>query len=225
MKIDSVSINNRRKCLQIDTEKGRLTLPFSKLVLRVSEHNRIKEAYVDEELGREAITYVLDSGEEASIHLDAFLDYHKDPDYMRKMVLYKLTLKALKAIEVSGLSKREIVRRLNTSPAQLYRLLNTSNYSKTIDQIVKLLAALGFETRFIVDEERSDNQTTDPMIADLEPSQKTRAVPNLPPVAEELAYDDFLQLFPHAVRHFDTVAIGRLSKTIISRQHIFSLTG
>jgi len=113
-----------------------------------STDNKIKEAYVDKELGNTAVTYILESGEEDSIHLDAFLDYNKDPEYMAKVMLYKLTLTALEVRKISCLSKREIARKLNTSPAQLYRLLNTANYSKTIDQMVTLLASLGYEVNF-----------------------------------------------------------------------------
>ena len=113
-----------------------------------STDNKIKEAYVDKELGNTAVTYILESGEEDSIHLDAFLDYNKDPEYMTKVMLYKLTLTALELVKNSCLSKREIARKLNTSPAQLYRLLNTANYSKTIDQMVTLLASLGYEVNF-----------------------------------------------------------------------------
>lgn len=113
-----------------------------------STDNKIREVYVDKELGNTAVTYILESGEEDSIHLDAFLDYNKDPEYMAKIMLYKLTLTALELVKNSCLSKREIARKLNTSPAQLYRLLNTANYSKTIDQMVTLLASLGYEVNF-----------------------------------------------------------------------------
>ena len=113
-----------------------------------STDNKIREVYVDKELGNTAVTYILESGEEDSIHLDAFLDYNKDPEYMAKVMLYKLTLTALELVKNSCLSKREIARKLNTSPAQLYRLLNTANYSKTIDQMVTLLASLGYEVNF-----------------------------------------------------------------------------
>ncbi|MBI4527976.1 MAG: helix-turn-helix domain-containing protein [Deltaproteobacteria bacterium] len=40
------------------------------------------------------------------------------------------------------MSKREIVRRLGTSAAQLYRLLDQTNYSKSIDEILLLLWVL-----------------------------------------------------------------------------------
>ncbi len=49
---------------------------------------------------------------------------------------------ALDALEESPLSKREITRRLGTSASQFYRLIDTTNYSTTVDQMVRLLQAL-----------------------------------------------------------------------------------
>jgi len=50
----------------------------------------------------------------------------------------------------SPLSKREIIRRLGTSAAQLYRLLDQTNYRKTVDQLVALLQVLNCEVDLIV---------------------------------------------------------------------------
>ncbi len=153
MTIKSVKVNNKKKCLEIQTSKGSFVLPFSKLSLVPTADNSIKKVYVDEELANKAITYILESGEEDSVHLDAFLDYNEDPDYMKKMALYNLTLKALELVKQSSLSKREIARKLRTSPAQLYRLLDTANYSKSLDQMVRLVASLGYEIDFILKEQ------------------------------------------------------------------------
>ncbi len=60
---------------------------------------------------------------------------------MRNLTLYKLTLKARKLLKESKLPKRELARRLATSPAQIYRLLDPTNYKKTIDQMVRLLVS------------------------------------------------------------------------------------
>lgn len=145
MKIKSVRVNHHKKCLEVSTIKGDFSLPFSKLRLIPTPDNRFKEIYVDKELGNEGITYTLESGEEDSVPLDAFLDYNMEPGYMREAYLYKLTLMAEKCVEESRLSKREIARKLKTSPAHLYRLLNTANYAKTIDQMFKLLTVLGYD--------------------------------------------------------------------------------
>ncbi len=97
---------------------------------------------VDKELGREAFTYVLKSGREGSVHIEQVLDYNEDPTYMRDAMLYRLTLETQKRVKASPLSKREIIRRLGTSATQFYRLLDQTNYKKSIDQLVSLLHVL-----------------------------------------------------------------------------------
>ncbi|MEO5863673.1 MAG: hypothetical protein ABIQ79_01365 [Nitrospiraceae bacterium] len=46
--------------------------------------------------------------------------------------------------------KREIIRRLGTSATQFYRLLDQTNYSKSIDQILSLLHVLDCDIDLLV---------------------------------------------------------------------------
>ena len=64
----------------------------------------------------------------------------------------KLGDQAIDRLEASPLSKREIIRRLGTSPAQFYRLLDTTNYRKSVDKMLALLQVLGCEVEVIVRE-------------------------------------------------------------------------
>jgi hypothetical protein len=64
--------------------------------------------------------------------------------------LYRLTLEAQKRVVESPLSKREIVRRLGTSAAQLYRLLDQTNYRKSVDQLLALLQVLNCDAELVV---------------------------------------------------------------------------
>jgi hypothetical protein len=150
MIIEKASVNKKRKTLEIDTAKGHFSLPFSKLSLPPTDENEIQKIHIDPELGNEGITYRLSNGDEDSVHVDAFLDYNKDPEYVARITLYNLTRTAINLVQVAQLSKREIARKLRTSPAQLYRLLDTTNYKKTIDQMIKLLAVLGHDVGFIL---------------------------------------------------------------------------
>jgi len=143
MKIKNVEINNRKKHISVQTAKGEYTLPFVKLSKIPSSENWITDIYVDKELGKEAITYVMESGDEDSIHIDVFLDFHKDPGFLKQIFLFKLTDKAQEALDSSGLSKNEICRRLKTSPSQLARLLDQTNSKKSVDRMLELLAVLG----------------------------------------------------------------------------------
>ena len=78
------------------------------------------------------------------------LEYNQDPAYLRDRLLYRLTLEAQKRIAEIPLSKREIVRRLGTSAAQLYRLLDQTNYRKSVDQLVSLLQILDCDVKLVV---------------------------------------------------------------------------
>jgi hypothetical protein len=90
----------------------------------------VARVYVDAELGREGFTYELRSGRTGTVHAEQILEYNQDPSYLRDLLLYRLTLEAQKRLKASPLSKREIIRRLGTSAAQLYRLLDQTNYKQ-----------------------------------------------------------------------------------------------
>ena len=84
------------------------------------------------------------------MHIEQVLEYNKDPAYLRDLLLYKLTLAAQRRVIATALSKREIIRRLGTSPAQLYRLLDQTNYRKSVDQVLHLLHVLDCDVDVIV---------------------------------------------------------------------------
>lgn len=142
MKIRSIKTNNHKKAFEIRTYNDAYDFPFAKLDLQPTVDNKIVEFYVDPELGNEAFTYMLASGDEDSIHIDRVLEYNQDPAYMRKLMLYKLTVETQKLVKASKLSKRELIRRLGTSATQFYRILDEENYGKSIDQVFGLLSIL-----------------------------------------------------------------------------------
>ena len=143
LKIKKASFDNRKHLLIIETIKGSMSIPYPKLSLKPTKLNPIQSIFPDKELGNLAITYILKDGSEESVPLDAFLDHNKDPEYIRLIELHKLTIEGLKALKHAGLSKRELCRRLNTSMAQLQRLLDPTNTKKSIDQMIILLSILG----------------------------------------------------------------------------------
>ena len=124
--------------------------PYAEADPRPSSDDRIEEVFVDKELGNEAFTYKLRSGQEGSVHIEQILEYNKDPKYLAEILTYKLTLEAQHGIESSGLSKRQIAKRLQTSLPQLYRLLDPANTSKSINQLVALLHILNCNVDLVV---------------------------------------------------------------------------
>lgn len=150
MKIRSVQINNRRKAFEVRTSARRLLIPFAKVAPKPTASNPVVRTYVDKEIGSEGFGYVLRSGREGTVHIEQVLEYNKDPDHLRDQLLYRLTLEAQKRVGASALSRREIIRRLRTSAAQFYRLLDQTNYRKSVDQLVSLLQILDCDVQLHV---------------------------------------------------------------------------
>jgi Cro/C1-type HTH DNA-binding domain len=143
VKIRSVRANNRTRSFEVETPKGMLTFPYAKVSPKPTATDRIARVYVDRELGREGFTYELASGLEGSLHVDAVLEEHEDPTFMVDLLVYNLTSEASRRMKTTHLSHREICRRLGTSAAQLYRLLDTGNDSTSLRQLLELLHVLG----------------------------------------------------------------------------------
>jgi hypothetical protein len=150
VKILDVKANYRKKIFEVLTPKGEYTFPFAKLVAQPTRTDRVKDVYPEPEAGGEAFTYRLDSGVEDTVHLEVVLEYNQDPDLLNELLLYRLTSEARDAVEASGLSKRELIRRLGTSPSQFYRLLDPTYYGKSVGQLASLLRLVGMDVDVVV---------------------------------------------------------------------------
>jgi hypothetical protein len=150
MKIRRVEANMRRKVVEVSVGRRRLVYPFARLQPKPSPDDPIVDIQVDREIASEGFTYVLASRRQGTVHIEQVLEYNKDPGLLRDRLLYALTLEAQKRLEQSTLSRRELIRRLRTSPAQFYRLLDQTNYRKSIDQMLALLQALDCDVRLTV---------------------------------------------------------------------------
>ena len=156
MKIRRATVNNRKAQLELTVRSGKVfPVPYAKLDPRPTSKNRIREVYVDKELGKEAVTYVFASGAEGSVHIDHALEYNEDPSYLAELLIHKLTVEAKRRADRSGLSRRELARRLSTSVPQLYRLLDPANTRKSLGQLIGLLHLLDCEVRLVVNPRRA----------------------------------------------------------------------
>ena len=150
MKIVDVNANNRRKAFEVRTKDQSLPFPYVRAQPAPTRENRVREVYVDAELANEAFTYTLESGAEGSVHLEQVLEYNEDPTYLRDQLVYQLTIEAQKSLTASKLSKREIIRRLGTSASQFYRIIDQTNYTKSIGQLLALLHILDCDVDVVV---------------------------------------------------------------------------
>jgi hypothetical protein len=150
VRIESASVNNRRRAFELVTSRGAFAFPYAKCDPPPTSSDPVADYFIDAELAWEAVTYRLASGREGFVHVEMALDYNREPAYMRDLLLYRLTLEAQDRLAASPLSHREIIRRLGTSPAQFYRLLDQTNYRKSIDKVLGLLQVLDCEVDLVV---------------------------------------------------------------------------
>lgn len=151
MKIRNVAANNRRNEFTVVNRAGvEYSFPYSRSDPRPRANNRIHDIAVDKELGNEAFTYVLESGDEGSVHIEQVLEYNEDPTYLADLLTYKLSLEAQRRMDRCELSRRQVARRLKTSVPQLYRLLDPANTRKSMKQLVALLHILDCDVELVV---------------------------------------------------------------------------
>lgn len=163
MKIIKVLSNNRKKAFEVATRGGSYVFPYALVRPTPSPGNGVISVRVDDEMAREGFVYKLASGEEGAVHIDHVLEYNRDPAYMADMLLYNLTLFAQEAIKKSSLSTRELIRRLDTSPAQFYRLLDQTNYRKSMRQLLALLHVLNYDVDVVLKSQRNSTEREEPV--------------------------------------------------------------
>jgi hypothetical protein len=150
LKILDVKANNRIKAFEVFTGAEQYSFPYAKLAVQPTSMDRVRAVYPDSDAGCEAFSYRLESGSEDTVHLDAVLEYNQDPGLLNELLLYRLTLQAREAVEESDLSKREMIRRLKTSPSQFYRLLDPTYDGKSVGQLLALFRILGMKVDVVV---------------------------------------------------------------------------
>lgn len=150
VRIIDVKTNNRRQGFDVRIKNQTLPFPYARAAPSPHRENRVREVFVDAELGNEAFTYILESGAEGTIHVEQVLEYNEDPTFLRDQLLYELTIEAQNRVKASGLSKREIIRRLGTSASQFYRIMDPTNYKKSVGQLLALLHILDCDVSVVV---------------------------------------------------------------------------
>lgn len=150
MKVGRVAVNTRSRAFDVRLGRKTFRFPFAKAEPVPTSDDPVVRVSSDPELAHQGFTFVLASGREGSVLADQVLEYNRDPRILRHMALHCLTAHALEVLEHSKVSRREIIRRLGTSPSQFYRLIDPANYRKTIDEMLALLSVLGCEVEFTV---------------------------------------------------------------------------
>ena len=150
MKIRSVRFSNPKQAFEVATWSKTFRFPYGKAEPAPTADDPVVSCLVDDELAREAFVATTKSGRETTVHIEQVLEYHRDPGYLHDLFLYELTLEAQRRVGASGLSREEIIHRLGISEAQFDRLLDQTNYRKSVDRVLNLLHVLNCDVRVIV---------------------------------------------------------------------------
>ena len=150
-KFRKITPNYRKRVLEITLQEGRKltrhSLPFA--VFSGSEMgatNRFIEITIEKDLGDQAVSYRLQDGTQGDFPVDLVL-YYSDPTYQWSPI--NQLKRALKTkIVDSNLSIRVLADALNTSPAQVVRLLEENRASKQLLQLFKLAQVAGYDIEF-----------------------------------------------------------------------------
>jgi hypothetical protein len=150
VKVGRVDANSRSRAFIVRLGSKSFRFPFAKADPIPTGDDPVVRVSSDPELAHQGFTFILASGREGSVLADQVLEYNRDPRLLRQLALHGMTARALEELEQSKVSRREIIRRLGTSPSQFYRLIDPANYQKTIDQMLALLSVLGCEVEFSI---------------------------------------------------------------------------
>src|SRR3972149_4214893 len=118
MKIRAVRFNNKRKGFEVGASGKAYAFPYVKATPSPTSEDPVTQAYVDKEIDGEGFTYEVQSGKLETVHVEQILEYNRDPNYMRDLMLYKLTVEAQRRVACIPLSKWRTFRRLGTSATQ-----------------------------------------------------------------------------------------------------------
>lgn len=145
-KVREAAANPHKKAFEVVVEdSGRLEFPYAQARPEPSSDDPVTCVEIDAELGEAGFAYRLESGAEGVVLSDHVLRYARDPAYRVEELLYELSCEARDRLEASSMGIRALARRLDTSPTQIYRLVDPAFYGKSLDQLVRLLVALGAE--------------------------------------------------------------------------------
>ena len=150
-KFKEIKPNYRRNVLEIVLVEGRrakkYNLPFAVFQNKtIGSKNRFASITIDQELGNQAASFVLEDGSKGDFSADLVL-YYCDPSYDWSPI--NQLKRALKdKLGGSKLSVRVLADALHTSPSQVVRLLQENRVSKQIAQLFRLAELAGYQIEF-----------------------------------------------------------------------------
>jgi len=142
-----ITPNYRKRVLEVVLREGRIlnryNLPFAVFTgMKIGSGNRFTSIAIENDLAEQGASFVLEDGTRGDFPAD-FVLYYSDPTYQWSPI--NQLKRALKSkIADSKLSVRVLADALNTSPAQVVRLLKENQASRQFLQLSKLAQIAGY---------------------------------------------------------------------------------
>ena len=142
-----ITPNYRKRVLEVVLREGRIlnryNLPFAVFTgMKIGPGNRFASIAIENDLAEQGASFVLEDGTRGDFPAD-FVLYYSDPTYQWSPI--NQLKRALKSkIADSKLSVRVLADALNTSPAQVVRLLKENQASRQFLQLSKLAQIAGY---------------------------------------------------------------------------------
>lgn len=141
-KIRQVSVNNRKKELSVVYTSGKQIVVHYGLV---GIEKNVTDAWPDPETGHRSIVLDYADGTQDFMPYDQPLAAVKDPEFLLRNDLERLTARIRQEAKRQRVSLRHIARQLGTSDNQIQRLLNPRILNKNLQQLYRIAAMLGLK--------------------------------------------------------------------------------
>lgn len=143
-KFKMVSYNNRKKQIAfVYTSGKRVTVHYSQLGIK----RNISRTWIDRETSGQSVGYEFEGGRVDYMPYDQPLAVARDPEFLLRTHIERLTAKIKGVLKKKKISKRYLAEQLETSDNQIQRLLDPAILNKNLSQLYQIAALLGLPLR------------------------------------------------------------------------------
>ena len=150
--ISRVGFNNRKRAFEFQIGSQTYVVPYARA--GITRDERVARVSVEHGGDHDALRYVLKWRRRRAVSRIGIVTVDEACEYYAERlgdrVRRKLAREAKTRVEASSLSRRELIRRLGTSPGQFYRLIDEREDRASFGQLLALLEVVGAEVDVVV---------------------------------------------------------------------------
>ncbi len=143
MKIGSVRAVPQARYFEVETPRGHLRVPYSRVVPRPTGKDRVARVLVENQPGLEGFHFFLSKGRVGWVSIDSVLKEHLDPAHTADLLASQLAAEARKRLAKVPLFHADVCRQLAVSAEQLNSLVEPGKGHRSLRQLLFLVSVLG----------------------------------------------------------------------------------